>query len=188
MTDPREIIHAACNELGCYAPKVVTYHNGTLVVIRNGDGERVADIIEPTLDAQAIKHRILQLYKVKAENQPSKATMERLIVTGEDVSAVIAKDPKGFAENIAKDNTLLASMGAQFPHIFNETAFVVDYSVSNPGASEAQIVAAGMKQSHGTASPKLLREAFHKVHGRLLSPEEIRAYQEGKKAANSPDS
>lgn len=86
MTDPREIIHAACNELGCYAPKVVTYHNGTLVVIRNGDGERVADILEPTLDAQAIKHRVAQLYKVKAENQPSKATMERL-TTPEEIRA-----------------------------------------------------------------------------------------------------
>ena len=47
MTD---IIHNICIALGAKPPKVVEYSNGTLVVIRNGDGARVATIASIPMD------------------------------------------------------------------------------------------------------------------------------------------
>lgn len=78
MSERQAYIQDCVAALTPNAPKIVAYHNATLVVLRNGDGYRVADLLEHTLIPDQIKHRINQLYKVKAENQPSKETLDKL--------------------------------------------------------------------------------------------------------------
>ena len=78
-TEILDAINAACNTLGAYPPKVVGYSNGVLVVLRNGDGQRVAKMIDNGTKPEDIHSVISGLYKIKAENQPTEATMARLL-------------------------------------------------------------------------------------------------------------
>jgi hypothetical protein len=73
-----EEIHNHCISLGAKPPKVVEYANGTLVVLRNGDGARVATIIDNTLRPEQIKERLAGLYKIKAGNQASQETLDKV--------------------------------------------------------------------------------------------------------------
>ncbi len=75
MTD---IIHNICIALGAKPPKVVEYSNGTLVVIRNGDGARVATIIDNGLKPDQIKERLSALFKVKSGNQARQETLDKV--------------------------------------------------------------------------------------------------------------
>lgn len=78
MSERQAFIQSVVEELTPAAPKIVTYHNGTLIAFRNGDGDRVATILEHTLTPDEIRTRIRQLYAVKAENIPSQETMRKL--------------------------------------------------------------------------------------------------------------
>lgn len=78
MSERQGFIQSTVAELTPAAPKIVTYHNGTLCAFRNGDGERVATILEHSLTPDQIKQRINTLFKVKAENVPSEETLKRL--------------------------------------------------------------------------------------------------------------
>lgn len=71
-------IHNICIALGAKPPKVVAYANGTLVVIRNGDGARVATILETDMKPELIKERLSALYKVKAGNQARQETLDNV--------------------------------------------------------------------------------------------------------------
>lgn len=78
MSERQAFIQSVIEELTPAAPKIVTYHNGTLLVFRNGDGDRVATILEHKLSPDEIRIRIRQLYAVKAENIPSQETIDKL--------------------------------------------------------------------------------------------------------------
>ena len=78
MNDPYSEIHAICYAMGINPPKVVEYSNGTLIAIRNGDGQRVAAIIPLGASPQAIKDQIATLYKIKPENQARPETLAKV--------------------------------------------------------------------------------------------------------------
>ena len=78
MSERQAFIAECVGILTLAAPKIVTYHNGTLVAFRNGDGDRVAIVLEHTLNPDQIKHQINRMFKVKAENQPSQDTLEKI--------------------------------------------------------------------------------------------------------------
>lgn len=78
MSERQALIQDIVGKLTASAPKIVTYHNATLLVLRNGDGHRVATLLEHDLAPDQLTSRINQLYKVKSENQPSQETLARL--------------------------------------------------------------------------------------------------------------
>ena len=78
MSDKNWFIYACVGEHTQAAPKLMTYANGTLLAMRNGDGDRVATILEHSLSTEEIRNRIAQLFKVKAGNQPTAETLEKL--------------------------------------------------------------------------------------------------------------
>lgn len=78
MSERDEFIRQTVESLTPAAPKILRYHNGYLVAFRNGDGERVATILEHTLTPDQITQRINTLFKVKTENVPSEETLKRL--------------------------------------------------------------------------------------------------------------
>lgn len=71
-------IHNICIALGAKPPKVVAYSNATLVVIRNGDGARVATLLENGMKPDQVKDRLSALYKVKSGNQARQETLDKV--------------------------------------------------------------------------------------------------------------
>lgn len=74
----KDTIHDICLALGAKPPKVVEYSNATLVVIRNGDGARVATLLEPNAKPEEIKGRLSALYKIKAGNAARQETLDKV--------------------------------------------------------------------------------------------------------------
>ncbi len=78
MTDLDRAILKACEDAGARPPKIVHYANCTAVKFRNGDGQPVLITLDPGTSPEAAAHKIAQTFKVKAENQPSEATVRML--------------------------------------------------------------------------------------------------------------
>lgn len=77
--------HRIIESLGGTPPKVVEYANGTLIAFRNNTFDRVGLWIEPNTKPETVEHRIHEVFKVKAENIPSKETMAKFMKSADEI-------------------------------------------------------------------------------------------------------
>lgn len=78
IRDLERAIHEACDQAGARPPKITHYANCIAVAFRNGDNLRVLVTLDLDVKPEAAAHKIAQAFKVKAENQPSEATLHKL--------------------------------------------------------------------------------------------------------------
>lgn len=63
---PIETIHATCDALGTYPPRVKNLPHAIIVSMRNGDGERVTIALDPAISADEAAEKIRIAYKTRA--------------------------------------------------------------------------------------------------------------------------
>lgn len=78
MNDLERAIHNALDKAGARPPKITHYANCIAVAFRNGDNLRVLVTLDLDIKPEAAAHMISQAFKVRAENQPSEATLRKL--------------------------------------------------------------------------------------------------------------
>lgn len=71
-------IHRAVYVLSGRYPKIDAFANCLAVKFRNGDGDRILITFDHDTKPSSVDAKISQAFKVKAENQPSQDSLDKL--------------------------------------------------------------------------------------------------------------